>query len=87
MTMAWNQDNKRKGYPRPTAASEAGTKRISADALLVAALLVSALILLATFLPVRTASLAVPNRNSGTSAPHEIGSSAFGAAGQAGRKG
>ena len=83
MTMAWNQGNKRKGYPRPTAASEAGRKRISADALLVAAILVSALILLATFLPVRTASLSAPVRNNST---HEIGSAAFVAAGQAGRK-
>ena len=84
MTMAWNQGNKRKGYPRPTAASEAGTKRISADALLVAALLVSAVILLATFLPVRTASLSAPARNN---SPHESGSAAFGAAGHAGRQG
>ena len=53
MTMAWNQGNKRKGYPRPTAASEPGRKKISADALLVVAILVSALILLATFLPAR----------------------------------
>ena len=84
MTMAWNQGDKRKGYPRPTAASEAGTKRISADALLVAALLVSAVILLATFLPVRTASLPAPVRNN---SPHEVESAAFGAVGYAGRKG
>ena len=84
MTMAWNQGNKRKGYPRPTAASEPGRKRISADTLLVAALLVSAVILLATFLPVRTASLPAPVRNN---SPHEVGSAAFGAVGYAGRKG
>ena len=51
MTMAWNQDSQRKGYPRRTAASESSRKTISADALLVAAILLSALILLATFLP------------------------------------
>ena len=87
MTMAWNQDNKRKGYPRPTAASEPGRKGISAETLLVAAILVSAMILLATFLPVRTASLPAPVRNNSTFAPHEIGSAAFGAAGHAGRQG
>ena len=87
MTMAWNQGDKRKGYPRPTAASEAGTKRISAETLLVAAILVSTLILLATFLPVRTSSLSAPVRNNSTFAPHEIGSAALGAAGQAGRQG
>ena len=51
MTMAWNEGNKRKCYPRFVAASEPGRKRISADTLLVAALVLSALMLLATFLP------------------------------------
>lgn len=84
MTMAWNQDSRRKGYPRLAAASEPGRKRISDDALLVAALLVSALILLATFLPIRTASLPAPVRSD---TPREIGSAAFGAIVQAGRQG
>ena len=83
--MAWKEGKRRKGYPRLAAASEAGRKRISADALLVASIVLSALILLATFLLVRTSSLAAPVRNNIT---HEVGSrAAFGAVDQTCRRG
>ena len=87
MTMARNQSRKPKGYSKFAAASDAGRKRISADGLLVAAIVLSALMLLATFLPLRTSSLAAPVRDNGTFPAHQIGSAAFGAAGDARREG
>ena len=87
MTMARNQTRKRKGYPTFAAASLAGGKKISADALLVAAIVLSALMLLATFLPLRTSSLPAPVRDNGTLPAHQIGSAVFGATGTARREG
>ncbi len=66
MTMARNQSRKPKGYSKFAAASEAGGKKISADALLVTAIVLSATLLLVTFLAPAGKKILSPDQGIGT---------------------
>lgn len=70
MTMVRNQSRKPKGYSKFAAASEAGGKKISADALLVTAIVLSAALLLVTFLAPAGMKVLSPDQGIGTLAKH-----------------